>query len=243
MYLSRIEINRHRRETVRALASPGILHAAVEACFPAADEAELRKLWRLDSAGNALYLLLQSEIKPDFTHIIEQFGRAGQAWETKEYDGFLSRLQNDQVWDFRLLANPTHSVSTGKSARGKIVAYTSPKSQRKWLIDRAAKCGFEIVRIPPSRADLPAEAREDESPFCNDAQSTDEFLRFDVMQSKAGKFWRQGKIVTVEMAAFEGVLRITDAKMLADAMKNGIGRAKAYGCGLLTLAPQSGASS
>ena len=34
MYLSRMELDLTRRDAVRALASPALLHGALEACFP-----------------------------------------------------------------------------------------------------------------------------------------------------------------------------------------------------------------
>jgi CRISPR system Cascade subunit CasE len=212
MYLSRIEIDRHRRETIRALTSLQVLHAAIEACFPDAEGEKPRRLWRVDSLHNALHLLLQSEIEPDFTHIARQFGRPGQTWETRAYDEFLSGLQDGQLWKFRLQANPTRSVSLEKGARGKVTGHSTTAWRKKWLTDRAAKCGFEIERTLGGD------------------------LIFDVTQSEIKKFWRQGETVTIDTAVFEGVLRIVDAEALALAMKNGVGRAKAYGCGLLTLA-------
>ncbi|MDR2356159.1 MAG: type I-E CRISPR-associated protein Cas6/Cse3/CasE [Clostridiales Family XIII bacterium] len=236
MYLSRIEINRRRRETLHALESPQILHAAIEACFPSADGAKIRNLWRIDTLGRSMYLLLQSENKPDFTHIIEQFGWAGQSWETEAYADFLSRLQEGQVWQFRLRANPTYSISVGKNVRGKVVSYTETHRQKKWLADRAAKYGFEIVRKPYAQADEPA---AEKAPLYDDCRNFGKDLLFDITLRETEKFWRQGTLVTVETAVFEGVLRVTCAAALMRAIQNGIGRAKAYGCGLLTLAPQN----
>ena len=43
---------------------------------------------------------------------------------------------------------------------------------------------------------------------------------------------RGGKLVT---ATFEGVLRVKDPNCLADSLENGIGPAKAFGCGLLLV--------
>lgn len=40
---------------------------------------------------------------------------------------------------------------------------------------------------------------------------------------------------------FEGVLTITEAELFRKALIDGIGRAKAYGCGLMTLARIGGA--
>ena len=42
--------------------------------------------------------------------------------------------------------------------------------------------------------------------------------------------------VTLTRASYEGVLEITDANTLRAALVNGMGHAKAYGCGLMTLA-------
>ena len=43
--------------------------------------------------------------------------------------------------------------------------------------------------------------------------------------------------VTFRQATFDGVLRVDDPTLLRDSLVSGIGRAKGYGCGLLTLAP------
>ena len=131
----------------------------------------------------------------------------------------------------RIEINP-HRLET---ARGKLVPCTKTDEQRQWLIARAAKCGFEIVRNPYARADGPAAgapSRDGNRVFGAD-------LNFGVTLCESKKFWRQGELVSIETAVFEGVLRVVDAASLARAMRNGIGRAKAYGCGLLTLALQS----
>lgn len=48
--------------------------------------------------------------------------------------------------------------------------------------------------------------------------------------------------VNISMARFRGELEITDTEQLRDTLINGMGRGKAYGCGLLTLAPLQGDS-
>ena len=42
--------------------------------------------------------------------------------------------------------------------------------------------------------------------------------------------------MTLSTALFEGVLRVEDPAVLRTALVSGIGPAKGYGCGLLTLA-------
>ena len=43
-------------------------------------------------------------------------------------------------------------------------------------------------------------------------------------------------VVTIGRVTYEGMLQVTDPDPLRQAMTQGIGRARAYGCGLLTLA-------
>ncbi|MDO0929777.1 MobF family relaxase [Streptomyces sp. TG1A-8] len=59
-------------------------------------------------------------------------------------------------------------------------------------------------------------------------------LSFD---KSRGSGSRQDKPVTVVTVTFEGRLEVTDPDALRRALTQGIGRARAYGCGLLTLAP------
>ena len=65
----------------------------------------------------------------------------------------------------------------------------------------------------------------------------DEYL-FDVVETDHLRFWRSSKARPVEIgvAVFEGELEVTDRELFVQALTHGIGRAKAYGCGLLTVA-------
>ena len=145
MYLSRVELNEYRRDTMRAMASPQVMHAAVMASFSAFDkDSGERILWRTDRVGKALYLLVQSDARPDFTHIVEQFGRpaSGQTWDTIGYDDHLEKIIEGSVWRFRLRANPTYSVMEG-GKRGKVCHHVTAEQQMKWFLDRSEKCGFD----------------------------------------------------------------------------------------------------
>lgn len=213
MYLSRIALNMRRQSTMSALSSPQKLHAAVESSFPPSPEEKERILWRIDQLNNAIYLLVLSNRKPDFTHIVEEFGwpSSEQQWETKDYAALLEKTGNGQKWQFRLRANPVHSVKQEDgltpAKRGKVYAHVTVQQQKKWLLDRATKYGFLLA---------------DDS--------------FRVVQQDIKKFRRQGKPVTLGIATFEGILEVTDVNLFNLALTRGIGRAKAYGCGFLTIA-------
>ncbi len=201
---------------MEVLASPQRLHAAVESSFPSDAEKDNRNLWRIDRLKNTMYLLVLSNGKPDFSHIIDQFGWPGaeQKWETRNYSPLMERIESGQQWQFRLRANPVHSVKSsidaetgGSSQRGKVYAHVTVQQQEQWLMERAEKNGFRLRK----------------SSFC-------------VVQQEVRKFFRNGKPVTLGIATFEGILEVADAPLFIDALTSGIGRAKAYGCGLLTIA-------
>lgn len=212
MYLSRVLLDEHRRETVRALASPQVLHAAVEASF---DNRELqqRLLWRIDRVGGRWYLLLQSSVQPNLSLLVQQFGRmqVDNAGETRDYGPLLHRLANDQRWQFRLRANPVRSSGSevDGSGRGKVFAHVTMEQQTRWLLVRAESLGFVLA--------------------------PDEFC---VIHSDWNKFYKGSggrNQVVLRTATFEGTLRIADVERFRQSLICGVGRAKAYGCGLMTI--------
>lgn len=216
-YLSRIEINTRKREARRLLTSPQKMHAAVESSMPPSSRVPgERFLWRVDRSGPHTELYIMSPGAPDFTHIVEQAGwmREGErGWISRPYYRLLDRLETGQLWAFRLAANPTRM---GKTAEGtpKRFGHVTASQQRDWLLERTQNHGFSIPSEGDGRAALDVVAR-----------SQDRFTRSG------------GKPVTLNRAVFEGILRVEDPPSLRTALTHGIGRAKAYGCGLMTLAP------
>ena len=144
--LSRIEINPYRRETMKAMNNPEIMHAAIMASFPSFEMDSQRILWRIDTLGPSTYIIVQSQAKPDFSHMVDQFGwpESGQKWESLDYDRFLDNLDNGQCWRFRITANPVRSVPTEGSKRGKVYAHVTVEQQIGWLLQRCEKNGFRI---------------------------------------------------------------------------------------------------
>ncbi len=60
---------------------------------------------------------------------------------------------------------------------------------------------------------------------------------FTVQDAGAARGRRGPSRVVVRQTAFEGTLRVADPAALRQAVINGVGRARAYGCGLLSLLP------
>lgn len=198
------------------MTSPQAMHAAVRAAFPPdLDESTGRVLWRLDSRGFEHVLYVVGPERPDAHHLVEQGGWITRPAETADYSNFIDGLIRGQKWRFELVANPVSAKARERGQRGSLVHHVTAEQQLAWLVERSEKEGFRICE-----SDNGLQARVAER----------EVLRFRRTAEK------KTKPVTLHTARFEGVLEVTDANRLRDALVNGVGRAKAYGCGLLTLA-------
>lgn len=234
MYLSRIALNGARINTHRLLASPYKLHAAVEAAFPpdsVRKNTDGRILWRLDSVmqPRETWLYVVSPEKPDFTHIVEQAGWPSHPeWQTTDYGPRLDKIAVGQRWAFRLRANPVRTVKEDKGKNpnpeviGKVLGHVTVAQQLQWLIDRADGHGFSLVNT-----DMDGKTEDGVSvpiPACQ------------ITQRAVQRFEHRGARVTLSTAQYDGVLEVTDANCFRKTLGFGLGRAKSFGCGLLTIA-------
>lgn len=228
MYLSRIQLNPRRRDAWRLLGSPQRMHAAVLQSFPdpptGALDGRPRVLWRLDNDQDRVFLYVVSPGQPDFAHLAEQAG-----WPTTErgvsrvYGEFLDQLAVGQRWAFRLAANPTRYVVAKEGGRAKRLAHVTVRQQEAWFSEKAAASGFRVTTTTRSTVD--------------DGLAV-EIPELAVTRRATHTFDRQGSFapVTIGIAQFDGRLEVTDEAVLRRALTVGIGAAKAYGCGLMTLA-------
>jgi CRISPR system Cascade subunit CasE len=128
----------------------------------------------------------------------------------------LEHLAPGSQWAFRLTANPVHSGrKTDDSARSQRFGHITVAQQTTWLLDRAGKNGFTIPDTTGKEPDVAVTGR------------------------RTWRFPRQGHTVTLATATYEGRLEVTDPALLRRALTHGMGPAKGYGCGLLTLARAS----
>ncbi|MEU9748390.1 type I-E CRISPR-associated protein Cas6/Cse3/CasE [Streptomyces niveus] len=260
MYLTRFRVNTARPGARRLLSSPQSLHAAVMSAFPGLlptspdspgtrDNGAPRVLWRLDHNARAeVFLYLVSPDRPDLTHLVEQTGWPTAAlnpetpgWQTRPYTPFLDRLTEGDNWAFRLTANPVHQIRRKDGEPTKRTAHLTPVHQMRWLLDpeRQARAGFRITEKPHAERLLPggtthlskSEHHGDRYELTVRDQRSLAFSKSrDDRASKRGPV----SLVTV---TFDGRLEVTDPQALRRTLTQGLGKAKAYGCGLMTLAP------
>ena len=247
MFLTRIYLNPHRRGARQLMRSRQVLHAAVMNCFPpgALEGAGMpRVLWRLDrppfarsgpsrQGSPSCALFISSPVPPDPSHIVEEAGYSTDGGVlVRDMGDFLDRLEAGQRWGFRLCVNPTFRDSRQVNGRGqaKVLAHVTQDQQTQWVLDRAARLGFKVVTSAEYGGDLPV--LEDRGGQRVDGSN----LLINGVERGIAEFKRGSSRVTLALATFEGVLEVTDPDALRHGLVHGVGRGKAYGCGLMTLA-------
>lgn len=218
MFLTRFRFNPARRGAQRLLGSPHALHAAVLAGFPDPEPTSSgRVLWRLDQRRHDTRLYIVSPRIPDLTHLAEQAGWPSlpDTWQTKPYQPLLDSIENGHRYAFRLTANPVRSTRVEDASRGKPRGHVTVEQQEAWLLDRQERAGFAIE------------------------ESEDHGRNLIVRDRKLLGFRRRETEVVLRVVTYEGVLAVTDRDAFVRTLCFGVGRAKGYGCGLLTVAPVS----
>ena len=222
MFLTKIDLAPERRLARKYLGSPQAMHAVVMSATGGHDgNGPGRVLWRVDrGVTTALYVL--SPLEPDCSQLVAEAGTAGTQARTLDYSPFLVSLDAGQLWAFRLAANPSYSASRGPGVRGQRYGHVTAEQQRQWLMDRVPRFGFELMPVDHV-----------------DGEGTDEAVLVAYRERPVFNRRRPGgegyDRVTINRTVYEGVLRVTDPEPLRRALIVGIGRSKAYGCGLMTL--------
>lgn len=249
-YLSRIRINPLRARSCTLLSNPRAMHSFVSAGTPDTPDTQ-RILWRLDNDNrHRPELFVLTRTRPDWTHLVEAAGWPGADGDqvaVADYAPLLGQLTLGREFAFRLTASPVQNTKRPDkptpsqqkrqkdNANGRTrsfrLGHRTAAAQLGWLLDRASRNGFEI---PPAAV----------SPAIPDIDEVDSTPAGDVRLIRRDRLTfhkkTDGMQVTVHTATFEGRLKVTDVGLLTHALLNGIGPSKAYGCGLLTLAPLRG---
>lgn len=174
------------------------------------------------------------------------------ALATRDVGPVFAAITVGQRLGFRLRANPTKRLSLSrpddptylepdkllKSHREKAdrigkgtgprVALLKPDEQVQWLVRQGARHGFALVpqeRTWTARVDPGA-------PAAPDAPS---FVLTTASARTGGARGRQRVQLTHNAVTFDGELTVTDADAFRIALRTGIGPAKAYGFGLLSV--------
>lgn len=224
MYLTKLVVNSRSREFQRDHADIRQMHRTVMSGFPDFDTEEpARKaasvLWRLDPSGATFVLYVQSAQAPNFYQL--PAGYLLQTPQSRSLAPVLDAVAAGRAFAFRLQANPTRSVlpadsGDSKRTRGRVHAIREREEQVRWLQRRGERHGFEIAVVGNSQPDVMVTQRQ------------------MLTGSQPGSGGRKIRVLPVR---FDGHLMVKDPELFTAAVRDGVGRGKAYGCGMISLAP------
>ena len=237
MYLSRLMLNPLSRAVQRDLADCHALHRTVMSGFLAvhgasAPRASLDVLHRLEVGhrDGRITLLVQSRVEPDWSqlprgYLLETGGDPPNPAGKRVDDRFRS-LRDGSVLAFRLQANPTRKIDTrtgpdGVRRNGRRVELWREDDQIAWLRRKGEAGGFRVLCV---------RVRAGGTGLSMGAHGKITGIRPDP----------DGRRLTLASVLFEGELVVTDADAFLETLRRGVGSGKAYGLGLLSVAPRVG---
>lgn len=225
LYLSRLRLTIRNRDVQRDLSDCHSMHRRLLLAFPnlggvidARDRFGV--LYRLEPGAHDIDILLQSTEQPDWSRLPDGYLRES-ATPAKRVDPLYAAITAGQHLLFRLRANPTRRISDrnttqGERWRGKRVELRREEDQYAWLRRKGEQSGFIplALRAHPALPDVRATA----------------IGAHVIGRHPAGR-------LTLASVTFEGRLRVTDPDAFRQALWQGVGSGKAFGFGLLSIAP------
>ncbi|RMD64693.1 type I-E CRISPR-associated protein Cas6/Cse3/CasE, partial [Candidatus Parcubacteria bacterium] len=161
MYLSRLQLNHHSRHVWRALlANPYELHRAIMLAFPDGVRREdTNTLYRLEIDQTPPLLLVQSEVKPDWSKLNPNWLYPVSPFDplpnpaVRAVEGL--HLAKGLVLRFRLVANPTvkkvrRNEDGSRRKNGNRVPLVREEKQIEWLKRKGEQYGFRLRQVTVS---------------------------------------------------------------------------------------------
>lgn len=222
MYLTRMQLNAGSGTARREALDCQALHRRLMSAIPRQHReprAAAAMLFRMDRdrRTGAMWLYVQSQDALDWTQLPPHYLVEGSL-DQKGLDGAYAAIRPGMVLAFRLRANPTRKIDTrsspsGERRNGRRVPLRDEDAALQWLARKGEQAGFAIVQATASVEDL----------------------RHGTRQEGSGN--KASRRLTFASTLFQGYLRVTDADVFRGTLTAGIGTAKAYGFGLLSVAP------
>lgn len=238
--LSSLELNLRSREVRRDLADPWEMHRTLLRAFDPAGNAHpgegarqagrlLFRVEQTDDDSAPPQLLVQHHGPADWARLPAGYLFDFPHRQPRQRTDLLDRLDVSPGTRlrFRLRANPVKCEprprgADGLAPRGKRVALTKPGDQAQWLNRQLAggKAGCTAARLIETSPSVDIGFAVQIIP--------DGWQDFRKAAAHRG---------TGHFVLFEGILVVEDPSAFRELVATGVGPAKAFGCGLLSLAP------
>lgn len=213
LYLTRLTLNPRSREARRDAASAYELHCTLRTrLFADTPQEAGRALFRVerDPDTGLSTVLMQSHIAPKVTALPSGYWLHPPEVRS-DYAEKLQALSTGQYLRFRLLANPSVKRKNSDSKPARYGLYEETE-QRDWLERKLADGGAKLIDFNANKLAMQS------------------FRKHNGDEKQQTHFAMQ----------FDGILQVSDPDKLRATIAIGIGSAKGYGFGLLSLAPVRG---
>ncbi|MFQ3638477.1 MAG: type I-E CRISPR-associated protein Cas6/Cse3/CasE [Chloracidobacterium sp.] len=245
IYLSQLTLNPTNRHVFRLLRTPYHTHAAIMRAFPPGDRpaegrhaGNGRVLFRVEPArpatGPWVTVLVQSLTAPNWEPLRAELGASLHV----EQRSLEPKFRVGQQFRFRLRANPTVRCHKAEGNRkpGQRYGIYGEEPLFKWLVRKgnppggSNRGGFSVAKGELWMVD--------EGHWTAWREAPPALTEADPFQADGGakKLEKTGQSLTIHTVLFEGRLTVTQPDAFVETLKFGIGSAKGFGCGLLSLA-------
>jgi CRISPR system Cascade subunit CasE len=235
MYLSRLLPSIRNAQARRDLANSYDMHRTVMRAFPSADVGGPgRVLLRVDveQETQQAMVLVQSEKQPDWVKLATDYLAQPPKWKELVWS-----FQKGQRLRFRLRCNPTIKQRVDQHEQGKRMGLLREEDQVAWLARSAARAGFCVNAHRMDGVDYFALTVIPEGLTRGAIVGSGNQPDLTVSSEGTIRSRKGEQVVTHLGVRFDGLLTVTDADIFHRALACGIGPAKAFGFGLLSIAP------
>lgn len=223
LYLTRLTPHPASRLAQQELGTSthhGSLHRRVMSLFPDGIPEQARThfgvLFRVEDTPRGSHLLMQSNQPPDPGRLPAQYGTL----TTRPLDALLGALEPGHTLHYRCTASPVRKPGHTTRAHYNlpaVVPLNGPAAD-DWWQRQAGNAGLHVLTLRSQ----PVDAARDRQHPAGTAPA-----------DRAKKINR----IHHHRVRFDGTATVTEPDLLRAAVQSGIGRGKAYGCGLLSIAP------
>lgn len=240
IHLSRLILDPLSRQVQSELAQPYEMHRTLCHAFPHLSEDQwqaARVLFRCDEDGGRLALLVQSKVAPDWNAFTSHLKGRYLATDpqTRQWE---PHFVVGQTLRFRLQANPVFAQKQPGAKNGTRRGLFRETERLDWLRRQSESHGFELPLVQTTLRGTP----QRKVPFRSGEHDelTLDLPTCEVVDLNDGRrFALPGQKCQFSAARFDGLLRVTNPELFTRAIENGIGKARGFGFGLLSVAPAS----
>jgi CRISPR system Cascade subunit CasE len=211
MFISRLILNPKSYYVQTELADIYQMHRTIMYAFP-------NKIEEKSPKERILFQINQEKLTNEISILIQSFEKPNWAFLEKKHDYFTEppqikqfnypQFKAGQKFWFKLVGNPTKKLRNSDNMKKQYARkpISKEEDQFEWISSKAQKGGFNLIK-------------------CLITQKK-------IIKGKTKKQTHKLSFLSVQ---FEGVLEITDPKLFSETIINGIGSAKGFGFGFLTI--------